>query len=80
MLWKQKMYWENSWGNGYYKQHLEELFKATFFDRFATNGLGESGLEQPRTADNCFERIPQAIWMDDNFFKWIAELSLRSGG
>ena len=40
---------------------LEELFKVTFFDRFVTNGLGESGLEQQHTADNCFERIPRAI-------------------
>ena len=36
------MYRENLWGDG--KQLLEELF--TFLDRFVTNGLGESGLEQ----------------------------------
>ena len=35
---QQKMRRGNSWGDG--KQHLEELFKITFFDRFVEKRLG----------------------------------------
>ena len=43
---QQKMHRKNSWGDG--KQHLEELFKFTFFHTSSSSkkGLGESGLEQ----------------------------------
>ena len=38
-----EMYCENSWDDG--KQHLEESFKLTVFDKFIANGSGEGDLE-----------------------------------
>ena len=63
---QQKMYRENSWGDG--KQRLEELFKLTFFDKFAQT-VWLKVVWNSSVADNCFELITWAVQVDDNLFR-----------
>ena len=68
---QQKMYRDNSWGNG--KQSLKELL--TFFDRFVANGSCKIVLDQYGIAHGSkgwsfwmdspepFERMAWAVWL-----------------
>ena len=68
---QQKMYHENSWGDG--KQRLEELYV-----HFLTGASQTKGIWNSSVTDNCFERTARADRTDDNFFERIAS-AVRAG-
>ena len=69
---QQKMYRENSWGEG--KQRLEELFiiSSHFLTGSSQTARVKEVVWNSSAAGNWFERIARAVRTDNDFFEWTA--------